>query len=191
MIKPSYIREAGPVEVSVLGGRLSARVECHSCGSHEEWHIATKTPPAEILRKHFSQKGWRMSKRSICPACTSKAQKPQIVKEVQMTNVAPIKPEPAPTEAVKAARRKANELLMFHFDVEAGRYDEGWSDERVAKESDMPVAWVLKRREDEYGTLKEPQEIDEIRGELYNLTERLAELRSKLDALVKKNGWAG
>ncbi len=107
-----------------------------------------------------------------------------------MTNVAPIKPEVVPSDAVKAARRKANELLMFQFNVEQGAYEDGWSDERVAKESGMPVAWVSKRRDEEYGPLKEPSEFVEIRNEAKALASEIGKLQAKLDAMSKRNGWS-
>lgn len=106
-----------------------------------------------------------------------------------MTNVAPIKPEPVPTDAVKAARRKANELLMFHFEVETGRFEDGWSDDRVAKESGMPLAWVAKRRDEEYGPLREPSEFAELREQAKALASEIGKFQAKLDAMSKRNGW--
>ena len=96
---------------------------------------------------------------------------------------------PAPTAAVKAMRRKANEHLMAYFDVETGIFDKGWSDERISKESGMPVAWVIKRREEEYGPLKEPNEFEEIRHEAKALASEIGKLQSKIDAMSKRNGW--
>lgn len=180
----SYARELAPIEIANHMGKILARAQCCQCGGHEEWNTG-RVPPPEVVTKHFAQKGWKVRKRLICPICNA----PQ-KKELSMNNVAPIKPEPAPTDAVKAARRKANELLMFEFEVEAGRYKDGWSDERVAKESGMPLAWVVKRRDEEYGPLKEPSEFGEVRAEAKVLASEIGKLQAKLDAMAKRNGWA-
>jgi len=185
MLNASYHRTAAPVEVTSTMGRVTARVECAQCGAHDDWKIAGRLPPADILPKHFANKGWSLRKRPVCPVCNAPSKK-----EPDMSNVAPIKPEVAPTDAVKAMRRKANELLMFEFEVETGRYKDGWSDERVAKESGMPVAWVTKRRDEEYGPLKEPAEFAEVRAEAKALASEIGKLQAKLDAMAKRNGWA-
>lgn len=185
MLGAAYLRTAAPVEATISAGRFVARVECAQCGARDEWVVANKAPPADILAKHFAQKGWNVRKRPICPACNT----PQ-KKETDMNNVAPIKPDAIPTDAVKAARRKANELLMFQFNVENGCFEDGWSDDRVAKESGMPLAWVTKRRDEEYGPLKEPCEFAEVRAEAKALASEIGKLQSKLDAMAKRNGWA-
>ena len=105
-----------------------------------------------------------------------------------MSKVTPIK-QAEPTPSAKANIRKANELLMFQFEVETGQYIDGYSDDRVAKESGMPVAWVTKRRESEYGPLKEPTEFDTLRCELSELSSSLSKLQSKLDDMSRRNGW--
>lgn len=180
----SYLSKAAPVEPTIQHGRVVARLTCSECGAKDEWTVASKMPPPEILTKHFSNKGWSVRKRPTCPNCNAPKEKPV------MSNVAPIKTEQAPTEAVKAARRKANEFLMFHFDVENGRYEDGWSDERVAKDSGMPIAWVVKRRDEEYGPLKEPGEFAEIREQAKVLASEIGKLNARLAMIAKSNGWS-
>ena len=212
-----YLAKAAPVEPLFHAGRMVARITCSQCGSKEEWAIAHSKPPPDILGKHFSNKGWYVRKRPLCPSCCvqsdpSADDRPKVESDppatnlplaaalrraltekketTPMSNVAPLKTEQAPTEAVKAARRKANEFLMFHFDVEKGRYEDGWSDERVAKDSGMPVAWVVKRREEEYGALKQPSEFAEIRAQAAALASEIGKLNARLEILRRENGWS-
>lgn len=184
MFTQSYLRNSAPVAPLTRGGKVIARIECSQCGTHDEWTIAGPCPPAEILPKHFTTKGWNLRKRPVCPACTAQAKK-----ENTMSNVAPIKPEPVPSDAVKAARREATEKLLFHFDPSKGCFEEGWSDARIAKETGMPEAWVTKRREEDFGPLKEPGEFAEVRAEAKALASEIGKLQAKLDAMAKRNGW--
>ncbi len=185
MLGTAYLRAAAPVEATISAGRFVARVECAQCGARDEWVVANKAPPADILAKHFTNKGWSIRKRPICPDCISQAKK-----ETAMSNVAPIKPDPLPSDAVKAARREATEKLLFHFDTAKGCFEEGWSDARIAKETGMPEAWVTKRREEDFGPLKEPGEFAEVRAEAKALASEIGKLQAKLDAMAKRNGWA-
>lgn len=222
----SYLSKAAPVEPTIQNGRVVARLTCADCGAKDDWTVASKMPPPEILTKHFSNQGWLVRKKATCPSCRInifkgvarcqhlllKSTRPNIdtpdsasdltealkrwsqepedqQKEITpMSNVAPVKTEQAPTEAVKAARRKANEFLMFNFDVDKGRYEDGWSDERVAKESGMPLAWVVRRRDEEYGPLKEPSEFAELRKEAAALASEIGKLNAKLEVLLRQNG---
>lgn len=202
----SYISKAAPVEPTIQNARVVARLTCSECGAKDEWTVASKMPPPEVLTKHFSNQGWLVRKKPSCPACRIKILKGVarcqhlLIKATAttdskqeapiMSNVASIKTEQAPTEAVKAARRKANEFLMFNFDVEKGRYEDGWSDERVAKESGMPLAWVVKRRDEEYGPLKEPSEFAELRKEVGALSAALTALQAKMADMARRNGWS-
>lgn len=185
MLGAAYLRTAAPVEATINAGRFVARVECAQCGARDEWVVANKAPPADILAKHFTQKGWNIRKRPICPACNA----PQ-KKEPDMNNVAPIKPEPAPTPAARASRAEAVTAIVTYFKVAEGRYDEGWSDERIAKETGLPEAWVAKRRDEDFGPIKEPSEFAEVRAEAKALASEIGKLQEKLNAMSKRNGWS-
>jgi hypothetical protein len=104
--------------------------------------------------------------------------------------VSPIKQAVAPKETdTVALRRQANEHLHTYFNHETGQYDEGWSDERIAKEFGLSPQWVTKHREENHGALKEPSELAEVRGQIDTLTSELGKLRAKLDAIARKGGW--
>lgn len=201
-----YLAKAAPVEPLIQAGRMTARITCTQCGGKDEWIMAHRNPPPDILGKHFATKGWAVNRKPVCPGCRERSRPAPTVIEsafdkalsripthqkepTPMSNVSPLPTVTPPTDAAKAARRKANELLMFQFLVEKGAYEAGWSDERVAKESGMPLAWVTKRRDEEYGPLKEPGEFVQLRTEIATVSATLAALQEKLTDMARRNGW--
>lgn len=187
-IPQPYVRQCAPVVPLSDGRAMIARIECAQCGGHDEWRITSRRPPPDILPKHFANKGWRIGRKPLCHACQQSVAKEKHMPEA-VQNVTPIKPESAPSMEVRAMKLKATELLMAYYSMEHGRYDDGWSDERVAKESGMPPAWVTKRREEDFGPLREPTEFEAIRKEASELASAIGKLQAKLDAMSKRNGW--
>lgn len=58
--------------VDARHGRAAIRVTCSRCGAHE---TGTDKPrcPAEVISKHFTRKGWRITNdgvRAECPTCS-------------------------------------------------------------------------------------------------------------------------
>ena len=97
------------------------------------------------------------------------------------------------------AQAKMHQLLTMHFDADAGAYEDGWSDERVSKESGISVTHVGEVRAIAYGDIKEPQEITKLRADIAkvekDLTEMLAmaqkevlDLQKQLAEITKKMG---
>lgn len=86
------------------------------------------------------------------------------------------------TPAQKAAVRN---LLDKHFDDAAGRYLEGYTDERIAKDLNIPWAFVTQLREAAYGPLKSDPEVDALRKEAASLASKLAHLQADAAALEK------
>jgi hypothetical protein len=131
-------------------------------------------------------------------------------KDEPMATAATSLPEstPVPTDAAREARRLATMLLEEHFDVATGRYNGGYSDKKVADESGAAVQFVAKRREEDFGPLREPAEIEEAKERLNALESKIADFekqsiltveswrrdlaahRNLLQGLIRKNGWA-
>lgn len=183
-VDAKYDRKSGRVGLLSHAGRLVARLHCHRCGAHEDWNINGRAPPPDQLITHFKNAGWSIRNRDICPACQ--------VRTKEITKVATVNDNKAelPTPAVRAAKVKATEHLMAYFNMQTGQYDVGWSDDRVAKESGMPIQWVVKRREEDFGPLREPDEFVQLRCEVEGLTSEVGKLMGKIDAMAKRNGWA-
>lgn len=185
-VNTSYERNLGPVEMIGVAGAETARVECVQCGAIGDWRIAGRRPPPDIVQRHFITRGWNLRKRPICEQCSKR-------KEVPMTaKVTPINPAPVivPTDA-KAQRRDAHALIELTFDIAVGAYRDGYSDHRISKETGISEAWVAKRREDEFGPLKVPDEIGELRRAITEAASNVGKLTTQLNDLIRRNGWAG
>jgi hypothetical protein len=188
MVAPNanYTRIAAPVELLNRMGRVAARIECAQCGGHDEWQIPGRTPPPEALPKHFTQRGWILRKRPVCPVCNSS--KPE--KEIAVSNVATLKSAPANSNEARQARSAAVTALVTYFNPETGSYEDGWSDERIAKETGLSKDFVAKRREEDFGPIREPSEFAEVRAEAKALASEIGKLQEKLNAMAKRNGWS-
>lgn len=93
------------------------------------------------------------------------------------------------SNAAKQARRDAHSMLELYFDINNGCFRDGYSDKRIADETGASEIWVVKRREEEFGVLGAPPEIQEMRLEVISLGREIAKLSERLDATYKRNGW--
>ncbi len=139
-----------------------------------------------------------------------------ITKEPPMpeATVTPIQPVPATAEisdAARTARRLATLLLEEKFDVATGQYRDGYTDEKVAKETGAALAFVFKRREDDFGPLKVPGDLQDCRDEIARIrlsaqqqleaievenrqkigliVRDLDNCVNRIETLVRRNGW--
>lgn len=198
MAHASYAKKIEPLTLMSSPGAQIARAECAQCSAHTDWRVA-KLPPPDILRRHFTERGWRLDRRTQCPACAArKKERPMATVTTIKPNAVSAAPAPSgPTPDAKAARREAHDRIAIFYDLASGRYKDGYSDQRIAEETGVAVAWVKSRREEEFGPLKEPEEIRELREELAaldfqqnNLLARFKDINARLDAFCKANGFA-
>lgn len=129
-------------------------------------------------------------------------------KDPPMPAIAATSPSvPQPTDEAKIARRLAHAMIEEQFDVDKGQYRNGFSDQKIATETGAALAFVTKRREEEFGPLKAPSEIEEERARLDAIEQRIATFeaetattiekwradcaahRQRLAALIARNGW--
>lgn len=73
------------------------------------------------------------------------------------------------TAVTVTAMRKVFALLEDNFDTVKGVYLHGYSDERIAKETQISVDGVKKYRVDGFGKLKAPTELEALKIELGEL----------------------
>lgn len=101
--------------------------------------------------------------------------------------------KPATSVSPTAMKAQADmfRLLADHFDTVDGRYVDGWSDEKIAKETGIAKATVADFRKAGFGEIKEDPAIAAIRADINALEEiqrehaagiaqQLAELRARL-----------
>lgn len=101
------------------------------------------------------------------------------------------------TPAAGKAIRHVFQLLEDHFDETGGRYKDGWSDEKIAKETGLSIHAIHEHRVAAFGRIKPPGELGELKRELEEVQRlylksdeefkaAIAQLKSKIKALEAK-----
>lgn len=94
----------------------------------------------------------------------------------------PASPPPAIPPNPKITRRVVT-LLNDNFDADRRLYHPGWSDERVAKEGDTSLEFVISYRRQAYAELAEDPEATKIRSALAVLEDKLIQQSIEIDDL--------
>lgn len=168
------------------GFRLS--VPCDDCQHHvEAFHMRSKLP-VEQIRKKMLNAGWMLlkNKSATCPRAhhatvPAMVQEPRIVPpfhiEIEEKDMAETDTITS-SDRAKAAKRDALAWIDEAFNTERGQYKAGVTDETIAKETALSVEAVKKLREEFYGPLKVPTELEALRAEC-------AALPAHIDAALK------
>lgn len=82
-------------------------------------------------------------------------------------------------------RFKIRRALETHFDDAQGAYLDGWSDQRIGKELNLPWAMVSKIREAAFGPIRVDPELVALRAEAAKLAAQLVEAAKAHAALVE------
>ena len=190
------------IKVDALSGTRQARMLCSYCKKSGSINISKLLPP-DIIDKKFSQKGWKVDPH-VCPTCVANEKKVRAVtkkERKEMTTVTNTNAKPngslATNPVLKAvsvdthkATAKLHQLLVLNFDPDDGCYAEGWSDERVSKESGLSLAHVAEVRNIAYGELKEPEEVAALRKDIKALNDLIGETlvaaQKEVNALNKR-----
>jgi hypothetical protein len=190
-------------------GLFVVTLPCSECRTPEDYTMSRKLPPL-VVAKHFKSRGWKIGRKANGHVC------PNHSKEKTMTKISPaIHSAAAPTPAevsdkARAARREAMTWLGDEFDIAAGRYRGKESDATIAEAVGLSVEAVAKLREEFYGPLKVPSELEQLGKEIAALREsaeaeakalraqietserntlnRLIALESRRDQLARKFG---
>ena len=169
--------------------RNIARVTCMSCGAHADRNLTGQMNP-EMVAKDFRRLGWECDhhrpSRSRCPECLKPKPQPApratqpprpYATEIPMNT----KPQAASTDArdpTPDQKRLIREKLDGSFDERRGAYLDGYSDQKIGAELNVPWAWVTKLREAAYGTIRVDPAIAELQA-------AAAELRNAINATAQ------
>ncbi|HEX8836764.1 MAG TPA: hypothetical protein VF748_07505 [Candidatus Acidoferrum sp.] len=168
-------------------------------------------------RNKFEALGWRVGKspsRHRCPQCINDARNARLRylhankdKHRHANRGAPTMPgnvvdlpkaEPPPKadpprEITRADRRVIFSKLEEVYDDELTGYQIGWTDERVAVDLGVPLAWVRLVRDDNFGPMGTNPEITKLleegqrwRGELVAILERATQLQEQTKRLADR-----
>lgn len=218
-MKPQYeadMRRALDRGVTVKPNAFGATImiPC-SAGHHVEYVTKTLLDPNGV-KKHLSQQGWRLGRVLTCPEHAAKPKddpmQSKVLDSASGTAIAAATSSPSPE--ARRVRRAVVEALMMCYNEEAKRYDQSYSDAKVAEETGAALAYVKQVREDFFGPLAVPVEFADLTANHEALVEAIATTRrdmatvrtngeatiaklerdaaaigTKIDALARKNGW--
>lgn len=159
-----------------------AQLECSQCAKTGELKIRNLLPPDQIDLK-FRQSGWKLDPH-ICTDCQRINSLQKEANKVTAT----------PSVAAMKAQAQMFQLLSDNFDVDAGRYNNGYSDTRIASETGLKNTFVREFRIAAFGEIKEPEFITKLKNDLKSIedlqreqnaliTEEIAKIRSRLSGL--------
>lgn len=159
-----------------------AGVTCSQCDAPGTASARADATPHTIDAK-FRMLGWQISP-PLCPACLTKPKGEKMNANAKQASVAAMK-----------AQAAMFRLLTDHFDTVDGRYEAGWSDDRIAKETSLAPATVAEFRRAGFGEIKEDPAIASIRSDINSLEAlqreqnsavgvQIAELRTRLSKIA-------
>jgi len=201
---------------SLPGGGFNLKLWCCKCADNSTVYSQMKLP-TDQFRKKLTQAGWHLHKRPTLHQCPlhrrqkETAPMPNPTKAGGLLESSHIALGVAASEAARIARREAMLLIGDVFDIETGRYKAGESDATVSACTKLSEDAVAKLREEFYGSLKMPSELEALQIELKNLQSNatktmtdlqaevletrklidkdLGDLTRKIDNVIRINGW--
>lgn len=195
-----------PITIPMDGGgrRRVHRIACSRCPSTFDVSANTHSGSRnhDDLARVFARNGWTLGRnrlRDLCPACSGKGAKaaPAPVPQPTPTNPLPsnnaeVIPMVASKSAAEPPRKPTfdERRIIFakleeaYLDENRG-YDTGWSDRKVAEDLGVPRAWVSEIREQNFGPLRDTEEVRVVTEEARKL---VAEARELHDEAIKMRG---
>ncbi|HEV2673272.1 MAG TPA: hypothetical protein VGV37_01940 [Aliidongia sp.] len=168
------------------GGAIERRFAalCGACNESTMLPERDLTIPPIAVRQKFGRIGWIVAERNArhnrCPNC-------QGTKRDKTTMAAPLKPV-QPTGPTIAQMFQVGSQLDDHFDEKAGRYEAGWTDERISTELNIPRAFVAQVREEgPWGKIRSFDDLDALKAEAGTLKGMIADFEKRvIDAERKR-----
>lgn len=179
-----------------------ARFTCRRCGGHEALPLI-RTPTSynpEATVKKAVKAGWQAEVHGAfaqCPNCTQariqkrSGESPGVSSTATAEVISMSKPQLVPAEPkplTNDQRLKVRALLDKHFDDAAGRYLDGYSDQRIATEVDAPRIHIERIREAAYGPIRVTPEVEAAEAALKALEGRASQMRAQMDAMKAELG---
>jgi len=176
------------------GVRNIVRIRC-ACGAHCDVNRAHSFN-VEHLSRAFKNKDWIFEHgRWICQPCQAKKKPaPEKPKEIPMQITPTTAPAAQPVNLGPVQVAKVLRMLDEHFNSDKGAFHEGWSDERISRELNVPRIHVIQIREETHGKLKMDPEIVALRSDIEaaeqmatELSTIIGDLKTRLVRLEKRH----
>jgi hypothetical protein len=138
--------------------------------------------PDDVARRKFSQKGWRIGRdreHDLCPTCVANERQSRRKPREEVVKIDPDKNIPLTERAVRIAGGSLPEnppprqmdtderrIIFGKIDENWAGKEEGyrtpWTDQAIARELGIPLAWVVEVRSQFFGEVRDNQEVREI-----------------------------
>lgn len=158
-------------------GVSRAKVFCDDCARDDVVACAYKptkqgnprAPDEGQVVAKMTGKGWALVKGKLrCPSCEAKR------KAAPMNEVKSKPQDTAPPQPSKRQRLDIISMLMDVYDLDAGRYKSGDTDETVADVLDVRPGWVSEIRSAEFGPNGGNEDIEALTAKVQNIEDELA-----------------
>ncbi len=170
------------------GIHTATRFACARCTETIDLKISG-APDPEWMAKLVGAKGWKARPFGLssvrCPDCLNRKSKGESPKETSPMGTTATKPPAAavPRPATLAEKQKIRAMLDANFDDAAGCYLDGYSDQRIGKELNIPWSLVTTLRETAYGPIRVDPEVQAIKDEIGKVEDRIATVTKEATSL--------
>lgn len=172
------------------GQRTFARVTCPRCGAHDQMLLSSRIPPEAVVAFFVQKRGWRGGgtnknpRVTHCASCAKRPTAPTSPMEVFDS----MAEQMAPPANIARIRVRAGAMILDNWSEEAGRYQQGWSDERVSKETGLSEQAIKRMRETDLNLRQRvPQEIVDVEKKIQQLFDQLAVIDAEVRKLREKH----
>lgn len=146
-------------------GQPRMQATCDDCGREEVFAC----PRGDVghARKRIHGMGWRVVKDQLtCRSCQVKRKAEKMATTGAKAKVTPGSSEQPPREPTRAQRREIRDFLEDVYDVDAGCYKAGETDQTVADCLEVLPGWVARIREEWFGDNGGNQDMAALQGDL-------------------------
>jgi rubredoxin len=170
--------------IAQMGGVSRAKVDCDLCERSEvvacEYvkgsHNSDRVPNESQARAKVMGMGWTYIKNKLrCPACEAKRKVVQMpIKEVKAET---------PREPTKRQRIDIFTMLAEVYDIDAGRYMQGDTDDTIAEVLGVMPGWVAKIREADFGPDGGNESIEALSEQIEAMVKEIEGIRGDCRAI--------
>ena len=179
--------------------KRGVKIKCGHCDNEEAIsvnYMKTRGDDDDVIERQIAHKfekhGWKVGRtpsQHRCPACFSaiKISSARKSKEHEMENgkVVSITPTPAARTMTRDERYLIFTKIDENYDRNKGSYTGDWSDDKIAKDFNVPRIWVSTIRDDNFGPDTNEQTVTII-AEAKSLLENIKATELRIDPLVKE-----
>lgn len=179
---------------------ITLHVPCRKGAHVVDVKVRPGLDPNGVVKQMLNH-GWTCGSNPVCPehARKSKIKQPEKNDAPEMAT-APEVTKPQPSDAARRAKRLVYQALEDYYDDKAKTYRPGHSDDSIAKETGAAVEFVKRIREEDFGPLGVPPElqilIDHAASLRREMTEAFASYQLRFDSfnsriatLCRAQGW--